>query len=57
MNVLNTEKTDRIVKKIAKFNFNKIFDQNLPKLVQETGLSRQDVINIYTRFVSIYMLQ
>lgn len=45
------------MKHIVKINFKKIFDQNLPKLVQETGLERQDVINIYTRFVSIYMLQ
>jgi len=38
-------------------SFKKIFDQNLPKLVSETNLSRQDIINIYTRFVSIFMLQ
>lgn len=38
-------------------NFGRVVDQNLPKLVQETGLPRQDVINIYTRFISVYMLQ
>ena len=57
LNIMKTQSHEPMVKNIAKMNFKKIFDQNLPKLVQESGLSRQDVINIYTRFVSIYMLQ
>ena len=56
MNILKTQNCEAMVKTIAKVNFSKIFDQNLPRLVSETGLMRQDVINIYTRFVSIYML-
>jgi len=57
INILKIQNNEALVKSIVKQNFKKIFDQNLPKLVQETGLPRQDVINLYTRFVSIYMLQ
>ena len=57
LNIFATQPNEPLVKNIAKLNFKKIFDQNLPRLVQETGLDRQDVINIYTRFVSVYMLQ
>ena len=57
VNILKTSNNERLVENIANINFQKIFDQNLPRLIQETGLPRQDVINIYTRFVSIYMLQ
>ena len=50
--------TDRgMVNNIVEKNFERIFNQNLLKMMQETGLERQDMINIYTRFVSIYMLQ
>ena len=53
---MTTSNNAKMVENITRVNFKKIFDQNLPKLMQETGLSRQDVISIYTRFVSIFML-
>ena len=57
LNVLQTSTNEKLVENITKLNFKTLFDQNLPKLMEETGLSRQDVINIYTRFISIFMLQ
>lgn len=56
-NILKTQKNDYLVKEITKRNFQKIFDQNMIRLVEDTGQKREDVINIYTRFVSIFMLQ
>ena len=45
-----------MITQIKNINFKKIFDQNLPKLMAETNLNRNDIINIYTRFVSIFSL-
>ena len=56
LNILKTQKNDILVREITKRNFQKIFDQNILKLIRETGLERMDIINIYSRFVSMYML-
>lgn len=57
INVMNTQTSRGMVNSIVANNFEKLFNQNLLRLTQDTGMERQDIINIYTRFVSIYMLQ
>ena len=41
---------------IVRANFDRLFAKNLPALQQKTGLQRSDLINVYTSFVSIYVL-
>ena len=40
LNIFETQPNEHLVKNIVKINFKKIFDQNLPRLVQETGMER-----------------
>ena len=56
INIVKTQTDRGMVNNIVEKNFERIFNQNLLKMMQDTGLERQDMINIYTRFVSIYML-
>ena len=55
-NVFSTGNKTKLVHNIVDRNFKKLFETNLPKLQKETGLERQDVINIYSRYICVNML-
>ena len=56
MNILKATSNENLVKKIAKVNFQRLFEQNYAQLEQKLGLKRSDIIHVYTKFISIYML-